>query len=354
MTQFDNSEEDFNLRDQISIIIKEFNLLLALIKKNILWIFAIHLILFLGIFFYYKTLKPQYKAEKTFIIENGGASGLSALSGLSNMFGLNKPGEGNDKYAEILDSPNFIVNVLLEPDSRQAKKLLIETYIEQNELRKKWANSSDIILNNISNVDFSNAIQKPNDLQKRNVAAQIVAELILKDKEYSYRYDKKTGLFSIAYNSKNAAFSLDFMNATYNQFKKQIINDLYEQSNDNLSITKSKLDSIFRELKKSAYSYANKSDRTLGLISQEDNVPKNESLMKMNSLVTIYGEALKQYETFKFVNQSEKVNFLIITEPLLPLLPIKINWKLYVLISQVITFILLVIYFRVRYYFTKF
>lgn len=353
MDKFDNSVDNFDLRHQISLVMKEIRLLTTLIRKYIVWVVLIHFFVFVGVFGFFKSLKPEFIAERTFIIENSSASSLGGLSGLSSVFGLGKAGEGNDKYAELLDSPNFIVKVLLEPNPEQPGSIILNQYIQEYDLREKWAHSSDSLLNFISKVDITKQVTNKNDQFKRNLVAKIVADQLLKAKDYTYRYDKKTGLFSIAYKCNHADFSLAFTNAAFSQFKNMIYNDLYEQSNENLSITKLKLDSIYRELQKTTYSYANKSDRTLGLISQEDNVPKNESLMKMNSLVAIYGEALKQYETFKFVNQSEKVNFLVITEPLLPLLPIKSNWKLYVLITQMVTFIVLLGFYRLRYYFVQ-
>ena len=346
-------EEDFNLVDLLKTIRQEVNILISLIRKHLKLFIIIHILLLIGSYFFFKSIKPKYDATRTFIIENGSASGLGALSGFTSLFGINKPGEGNEKYMELLSSPNYITKVLLRTYKGGDQKTIIEHYLTLNKKKKNWSESSDSTLNVISTVDFSGKKNNALEKIKRSIAVQLIADEILQGKSYSYNYDKKTGVFSIGFKSTNEEFSLEFLNAAYEEFKTLIYNDLFEQSNENLQITKSKLDSIYRELKRNTYAYANKSDRTLGLILQEDNVPKNENLMKMNTLAAVYGEALKQYETFKFVNQSEKINFLVISEPILPILPEKVKWKLYMAILQVLAFFGILFGVRFRYYLKK-
>ena len=100
--------------------------------------------------------KPKYVAASTFALEdaNGGGS-LGQMAGLASMVGIEIGSSGNggvfqgDNLIELYKSRNMIQKSLLtEVDFNGKKQLLIDRYLEFNNLKAKWAEHP--ILKNIN------------------------------------------------------------------------------------------------------------------------------------------------------------------------------------------------------------
>jgi uncharacterized protein involved in exopolysaccharide biosynthesis len=100
---------------------------------------------------------------------------------------------------------------------------------------------------------------------------------------------------------------------------------MYNQSTNssgkNIEIIASKLDSIKTELNGVQNALARNTDRTLGLLMQEDKVDQKKLMMKEQMLTIMYGEAQKNLETFKFVNESINKGLEVIQTPFSPIQP---------------------------------
>jgi hypothetical protein len=126
-------------------------------------------------------------------------------------------------------------------------------------------------------------------------------------------YDKKSGVFEMIINTKSEEFSIEFSKVLYNELEQFMYNQSVNSSGKNISIINNKVDSIKSELNSVQNLLARNTDRTLGLLMQEDKVDQKKLMLKEQMLTIMYGEAQKNLETFKFINESIIPWFRIIT-----------------------------------------
>src|SRR5690606_31003299 len=95
--------------------------------------------------------KPVYTAETSFVLEETNMSGMGSMSGIASLLGVNLGSLGSgsglfqgDNIMELYKSENMISKTLLSPfEERDSSYLLIDRYVDFNELETKWADEVD-------------------------------------------------------------------------------------------------------------------------------------------------------------------------------------------------------------------
>jgi len=97
----------------------------------------------------YSQLKdPVFHAETSFVLEEEGMGGIGQMSGIASLLGENLGGIGTnvlfqgDNIMELYRSDRMLEETLLSPFDN--KKLLVDRFIEFEELEKKWASTIDL------------------------------------------------------------------------------------------------------------------------------------------------------------------------------------------------------------------
>jgi hypothetical protein len=110
---------------------------------------ALSLIIGAGLGAGYSQLKdPVFHAETSFVLEEEGMGGIGQMSGIASLLGVNLGGIGTnglfqgDNIMELYRSDRMLEETLLSPFDN--KKLLVDRFIEFEELEKKWASTIDL------------------------------------------------------------------------------------------------------------------------------------------------------------------------------------------------------------------
>ena len=96
--------------------------------------------------------KPIYTATTTFVLESSadGGGGLSRLTGLAAAVGFSFGGNANglfqgDNIYELYKSRAMLAQTLLEEVHPDSNELLIERYIEFNDIKDKWKDRPELL-----------------------------------------------------------------------------------------------------------------------------------------------------------------------------------------------------------------
>lgn len=295
-----------------------------------------------GIGFYFAfRITPIYAAKVKFIIkESSGSSAL--LSSLGNLGSLIGGASGTaspmERTLAIMGSERIVGSALLKKIVVNNKAdLAINHFIKIHDLDEKWRD--DTLLSGIyflKNQTFVENFDFPH-----RKAYKDVLNLLIGDKStiLEKSFDKKSGVFEQIVNNPNEEFSIQFNKTLYNELVQFLYNQSISSTGKNIDILNSKVDSIKSALNFIQNTLARKTDRTLGLLMQEDKVDQKKLIMKEQLLTIMYGEAQKNLETFKFMNESINSGLELLQAPYSPIKPIKKSKIKYFIVGFLLSFI---------------
>lgn len=192
---------------------------------------------------FYKS--PIYRATTTFVLDDDKGNGgrLGSLGGLASMAGIDLGGGGEGLFQgenifELYKSRAMIQQSLLsEVNINGKRQLLIDRYIEINELRKSWQKNK-----HTQGIQFSSHISSP-DRTRDSLMAIIVKDINEKYLIVS-RPDKSLNKIQAVVSSVDEVFSKlfdDQIVRTVNEFYLRIKT---KKSKENVRLLQSKLDSV--------------------------------------------------------------------------------------------------------------
>lgn len=341
-----------NEKDELSIkdIIKKIKMLFYFLKENLLRLILITMfgasIGFLWAYF----SKPIYTAKVKFLMKESGGNGglLNSLGSLGSLIGgaagVTSP---LDRTLAIIGSERVIGTVLLKPlVINQKKQLAISHFIDIYDLKNKW--KKDTSLNGLK-FELKDSTFETLSIKQRKAFRNIVGTFIGDKSTVFFRsFDKKSGVFDFSIVTINEYFSVEFSKRIYKEIDKLIYEQSISSSGKNVDILSNKLDSIRSALSGVQNQLARNTDRTLGLLMQEDKVQQKSLMIKEQMLTIMYGEAQKNLETFKFLNQSINSGLELLQYPYNPMVAERKSFILYSFILGFFTFIIsfAILYFK--------
>lgn len=303
----------------------------------------------LGLFYsIYK--KPTYTATLTFVLEEEGG-GMGNLGGLASMAGFSiANGGGNglfkgDNIFEIYKSRTMLTKTLLSSSSLN-DSLLIDRYIQFNDLRTSWVKDTQL-----TNLSFSIPIEKFT-LKHDSVLGQIVASINSSNLNVS-KLDKKTSLIQVSTTTTNEMFSKDFT-----EILVKNVNDFYVETKtkkalENLNILQQQTDSIRKELNSAigSVAFAEDANPNANLARQILRVPSSRKQVEVEANQAILTELVKNLEMAKISLRNETPLIQIIDEPVLPLGKERFSKVKAVLLGSFFSgvFIIICLFFRWQY-----
>jgi hypothetical protein len=279
-------------------------------------------------------------------------SGAGAISGLASLIGGG--GGGADPYAKIIElvgSEKIIGKALYNVVQVGGKKeMLINHFIQLEELSKKWENDSTL-----RKVKFKPTLYSIENLNygERKALFAILGLIVGGDDAAAQgvlvrEYDKKTGLINLSAAYWNEEFAIALSRSVYQELVDFYTYDSFDNMSLNVRNVKNKLDSIRSVLYATQMAAARKSDQALGLIMREDQVEQKSLSIKEQMLIAMMGEAQKNYETLSMMQRSSKPDFTLIKEPYSPLTP-KIKSRLLFVVGPLVLIpFLLLVFLRIK------
>jgi len=316
-------QEEMTLKDLILSIRNGIRFLWA--KK---WIIVLAGIIgaALGLF-YAMQHKPTYTATTSFVLETGnsGGSRLSSYAGIASAFGVDLGGAGGglfegENILELYKSRNMITQVLLTKYAFDGKtQLLIDRYIDYNELRKGWSKKPAL-----ASIKFNENNVYPNDKQQLlhdSIMGQIVKGIGTGVLKVS-RKDKKLNIYTISAVSNDEAFAKAF-----NEVLVQTVNQFYldtksRKNLENVAILQSKTDSVRGIMSGAINKAAAVADATpnQNVTRMAQRVaPMQNARVSAEVNQAVLGTLLQNLELSKISLLKETPLIQIVDEPILPL-----------------------------------
>jgi hypothetical protein len=301
-------------------------------------------------FFYPIVIKPTYKAISTFVLEESGhgslGGSLSQFSGLASLAGIDIGGGSEkglfqgDNILELYKSRLMLTKTLLTPVEIDGKKqLLIDRYIEFNELRDKWKKKD-----HIENINFNGDPKKFN--RKQDSIIRDFAKYFNKHILSITKPDKKLSIISVEVDSKDELFA-----TLFNETLVQTVNNFYIQTQtkkttQNVKVLQHQADSVRGMLNHSIGNVAASTDANPNpnptIVSLK--VPSQRKQIDVQANSAIYTEIVKNLELSKLSLRQETPLIQLIDEPLLPLESNEIGKALGAIIGLIAGFFLSIVY----------
>jgi hypothetical protein len=280
--------------------------------------------------------KPVYTATTTFVLEDEKTSGgLGSLAGLASMAGVDLAGGGGgifqgDNILGLYKSRTMLEQTLLtKVEVKGKEQLLVDRYIEFNELRSKWKEKKPELLNlqfPIDSLQSKTPFLKPNRLRD-SILGEIVIDL---NKNYLTvaKPDKKLSTIQVDVQAKDEFFAKAFNNELVKNVNLFYITTKTKKGLQNVQILQRKVDSVKSVMNGAIYEAVAVSDATPNLnpTRQIQRVaPAQRAQFSAETNKAILAEMVKNLEMTKLSLLRETPLIQVVDEPILPLTKLKFS-----------------------------
>ena len=292
--------------------------------------------------------KPVFHAETSFVLEEGDAGGISQMSGLASLVGVNLGSLGStsglfqgDNIMELYRSDRMLGETLLSPFD--GEKLLIDRFVEFEELDEKWASKVDL-----AKLDFS--IPRENFSVTQDSVIFEVAKLIRERQLAVSKPDRKLSIIQVSISSKDEAFA-----KVFNETLVEKVNTFYfetktKKTGENLAILQSQADSVRAILDESIGAYASAQDRVPNAnpLLTSATVESRKRQIDVQATGAVYQEIVKNLEIAKVNHRNNSPLIQIIDSPRFPLKRTEIRLVKGMVLGAILTGLLVLfgLYFR--------
>lgn len=310
--------DQINLRD---LILKIGGLVRFLVSK---WLFVIMLVALGGALavVYSIVKKTNYIGRLTFVLEEqSGASGsLGSAANIAAQFGLNiggLTGSGGffqgDNIIEFLKSRSMIDQTLLSEVVIDGKKmLLVNRYVEFNNLRSKWADNP-----HLADIQFVDTIGV---FHQDSLMAEFY-KTILEDHLTVGKLDKKYNIFTVEMETPDQVFSKVFVETLIKKATEFYVRTKVRKAEENLAVLTRQVDSVRQELDNAIRGMAAASDANPNpnRALQRLRVGAQQRTVDVEANTAILTELVKNQEIAKITLRNEKPVIQVLDRPILPL-----------------------------------
>ncbi|MDX5338869.1 MAG: exopolysaccharide biosynthesis protein [Cyclobacteriaceae bacterium] len=292
--------------------------------------------------------KPVFHAETSFVLEEGDAGSISQMSGLASLVGVNLSSLGGtsglfqgDNIMELYRSDRMLGETLLSPFDQE--KLLIDRFVEFEELDEKWASKVDF-----SQLDFS--IPRENFSVTQDSVIFEVSKLIRERQLSVAKPDRKLSIIQVSISSKDEAYAKVFNETLVNKVNTFYFETKTKKTGENLAILQSQADSVRAILDESIGAYASAQDRVPNAnpLLTSATVESRKRQIDVQATGAVYQEIVKNLEIAKVNHRNNSPLIQIIDSPRFPLKRTEIRLVKGMVLGAVLTGILVMfgLYFR--------
>ena len=258
----------------------------------------------------------KYKAELTFVVEDPKAGGgLGAMSGIASQFGFDIGGASSTTFSEsnileLLKSRGVVVSTLLQNAKVNSKNdLLIEHYLELNDIKEDWSEDPDF-----DAVNYHNKLTYIHDSISGDIWRNIV-----EDKLVVKMQSDEANIISLSYFSVNEEFAKQFVEVLIDQMSKMYVVHQTAQAENTLDFLQDRADSVFSELELAEEEFAKIKDINQRIIKASGRLKELQFMRRVEVLNTMYLEIVKNLELSKLTLLNQTPIITIIDKPILPL-----------------------------------
>lgn len=258
-----------------------------------------------------------YPAPITFFLNNSSSSLMPG--GIASLLGA-PLGGGDDNFAKIkviAKSQNIVARSLNTSVTYDGKEdflgnFVLEAYEEELDLDTPLSmiQYGDTTVHNTLNY---------NRLSKKLHSKMVGSEKNKIEGLFEFENDDETGLMTLSGLAKKPELSILIAETHFKTLSKYYIDNkvsAQQKSYDKVSKT---TDSLYSVLRGTEYQLAKASDYSRGLILNKDKLSNAQLQRKLEMLYKMYGEALANKETAKFMLDKETPHFNVLDMPVEPI-----------------------------------
>lgn len=262
------------------------------------------------------TSEKKYNAELTFVVEGDKAGGsLGSMSGIASQLGFDFGASSSSTFSqnnilELLKSRGVIENALMQEVNINGKNdLLIEHYIELNNIKELWSNNENLV-----GVSFHDDITFRHDSVTRGIWSNIIENKLAVELQ-----SDDANIITLSYVSLNDEFAKEFVESLIKEMGKMYVSHQTAQSNNSLNFLQNRADSVFEELKNAEQEYAKVKDINQRIVKASGRLKELQLMRRVEVLNTMYLEIIKNLELSKITLLNKTPIIQIIDKPKLPL-----------------------------------
>lgn len=292
--------------------------------------------------------KPVFHAETSFVLEEGEGGGIGQMSGLASLVGVNLGSLGStsglfqgDNIMELYRSDRMLAETFLSEFSET--QLLIERFVEFQELDKKWAAKVDF-----SSLDFS--IPRENFSITQDSVVKEVTKLVRENQLAVAKPDRKLSIIQVSISSKDELFAKAFNEKLVEKVNSFYLETKTKKTGENLAILQTQADSVRVILDESIGAYASATDRVPNAnpLLSSATIESRKRQIDVQATGAVYQEIVKNLEIAKVNHRNNSPLIQIIDSPRLPLKRSEVRLVKGMVIGAIITGLLMLfgLYFR--------
>jgi hypothetical protein len=336
-------------KNSITEIINQIKYLWNIFISHWIIIISISIILATGGLLYSIFSKPNFIGTLEFALDEDANNSMGSLGSLASQFGLSLGGDNSglfgksDNIIELFQTRNIISKVLLtEVTINNKKKLLINHYIDFNNLMAKWKSDDKL-----KDLGYFQPNTKNLSRLQDSVITLIYQDITENLMDVS-KPNKKTNIISVTITSKDEQFSKLFVENISKVVSDFYINYKTKKAKDNISILQNRADSVKNILYQKEYELANFKDKNQNLIKNESYLTQARLQRDVEILDIMNSEIIKNLELAKLTLLHNTPLIQIVDNPVLPLERKKLRKKYGILIFGALGFILSYAYFYIK------
>lgn len=262
---------------------------------------------------------PVFHAETSFVLEEEGMGGIGQMSGIANLLGVNIGGLGGtnglfqgDNIMELYRSDRMLEETLLSPFDSNA--LLVERFIQREELDKKWSSEVDF-----ASLDFSKPMSAATITQDSVIKE--IAKIIREKQLLVAKPDRKLSIIQVSVSSKDEAFAKVFNETLVTKVNAFYFETKTKKTGENLRILQVQADSVRAILNQSIGSLAATQDRipNANPLLSAATVDGRLKQVDVQTSAAVFQEIVKNLEVAKINHRINSPLIQIIDAPRLPL-----------------------------------
>lgn len=306
----------------------------ALLKIRELLIYVLSkwfIIMFVGFFgavvgFCYAYFnKPVYTATCTFVLEDNsnGTGALGQYAGLASMVGIDLGGSGGgifqgENIMELYKSRRMIESALLKKVKYQGREqLLVDRYLDFNEVRKQWVQGNNNALKKTSfDLKAGNGFNRLQDSVLGRIVEDINSHYLSVN-----RPDKKLSIIKVDVKSKDEFFAKEFADRITETVNEFYIRTKAKKAYENLAILQHQTDSVKDVMNGAIYKTAAFADATPNLNPMRQVLRASAQRTQFNAEANkaILTQLVQNLELAKITLRKETPLIQIIDTPIYPL-----------------------------------
>lgn len=290
-------------------------------------------------FYYAYSKKPIYTASTTFVLEDEKGGGLGNLASLASVAGIDIGDTGgglfqSENLPELYKSRNMIEKTLLSPSESNPRKILIDQYIQFNNLKEKWRKKPELLA-----VKFNTQV---NNRLRDSLISVIVSDI---NKNYLAvgKPDKKLSIIKVDVKTSDELFSKEFNDRLVRNVNNFYLQTKTKKSLNNVTILQHKVDSVRNVMNGAIYTAAAVSDATPNLNPTRQTqriAPIQRSQFTAESNKAILSTLVQNLELTKMALLKETPLIQLVDRPVYPLIKSSYNKILFSCLFSFITVII--------------